>query len=528
MKPEPSVAHPTLARVIGPLTAAAIVVGTVIGSGVFKKPSTVALNVPYFGLALSVWIVTGLFVILGSLAYAEVAVLYPRAGGNYVFLREAYGRLAGFLWGWVEFWIIRSASIAALATVFTESLHDVLRIPAFQEAVGLAAGDVLGFWPRIATTVAMILVLALVNVRGVRWGGGLQVGVTFVKIGSLLAILALPVVALLIFGSGSPAAPTTDNLQPTWPQTWDGVLVSGLGSAFLGVWWAYHGWMNIAPVAEEVRRPQRDIPLALLTGVGLVMFLYVGANVAYYLILSGPEMAALQGTTTATAFTLRILGPLGAAAASAAVMCSVFGALNGNLLVGPRLLFAMGRDGLAPQWLQDLHPRFGTPVAATVVLAAWSCVLVIGVALLTVTGVLEANTSHFDALTNFAMFGSLTFETLAIASIFVFRYRYPAGERPYRCLGYPVTPLLYVLLPGFVLFNMAFDQQLQASAGVGFIVLGMIVYFVLGLGRRQPHAAIPTDPANGGPPSDQVCQPETGIRRSPPETTHSAHSGQGR
>src|SRR6202011_4226584 len=164
-----------LVRALGSITATAIVIGTVIGSGIFKKPQTVAENVPYFGLAALVWVGAGVLVMLGALAYAEVAALLPRAGGNYVFLREGYGRMAGFLWGWVEFWIIRSASLAALATIFTDSFHAILNSPAFREALGLQpGGGPLGFWAQRWLTVGVILGLAGVNVLGVRWGGGLQ------------------------------------------------------------------------------------------------------------------------------------------------------------------------------------------------------------------------------------------------------------------------------------------------------------------------------------------------------------------
>ncbi len=460
---------------MGPITAVAVVIGTVIGSGVFKKPQLIALSVPYFGLAALAWVGTGLFILLGALAYAEVAVLYPRAGGNYVFLREAYGRLAGFLWGWVEFWIIRAASIAALATIFTESLHDVLRNPVVQQAVGLGPGDVLGVWAQKGVTVAVILVLAAVNVRGVKWGGGLQVVVTVVKVASLSAIVAAPFVLWAFLRPDSPVAPRPAHLEPTWPTTWAAVPFAGLGTAFLGVYWAYNGWMNIAPVAEEVRDPRRSIPLALSVGVGTIIFLYLGANFAYYLILPGPEMAAVKDTTVATVFSMRLLGPLGAAVASAAVMCSVFGALNGNLLVGPRLLYAMGRDGLVPDALQTIDARSHTPALATWVLAAWSCLLVLGVAALNRSGVLTGEPLDFDVLTDFAMFGSLTFETLAVVSIFVFRFRLPNAERAYRCPGYPVVPLLYVLLPAFVLTSMAIEQTLQVAIGLGFIAAGAAV-----------------------------------------------------
>jgi amino acid transporter len=464
--------------------ATAVVVGTVIGSGIFKKPQSVAEHVPHFGLAALVWVMGGVLVLLGALAYAEVAVLLPRAGGNYVFLREAYGRLAGFLWGWVDFCIIRSASLAALATIFTESLHDILRNEAFQQAIGLPPGTQLGFWWQRLLTVSILLLLAAVNIRGVRWGGLVQLLITLVKIGSLVAIALLPFLVLASW-IAAPVMPRFDYLRPLWPDDWRQVSLSGLATAYLGVLWAYHGWQNIAPVAEEVRHPQRNLPLALLGGVAIVITLYLGANLAYYLVIPRPEMAQLKETTVATDFSLRLLGPLGAAAASAAVMCSVFGALNGNLLVGPRLLYAMGEDGLAPRALGVVHARYHTPALAILVLAVWSALLVVTVATLTQVGWLEESKSHFDRLTDFAMFGVVIFETLAVVSIFVFRRRWPDAERPYRCLGYPWVPALYVILPACVLVNMFLQQQAESLAGLAFIALGATVYGVLGLGRTR-------------------------------------------
>ena len=464
--------------------ATAVVVGTVIGSGIFKKPQSIAAHVPHFGLAALLWVLGGLLVLLGALAYAEVTVLLPRAGGNYVFLREAYGRLAGFLWGWVDFCIIRSASLAALATIFTESVHDILRNEAFQKAVGLPSGTHLGFWAQRLLTVSVLALLAWVNIRGVRWGGLVQLLITLIKVGSLAAIAVLPFVVLASWLS-APTMPDFGNLRPVWPDDWRQVSLGGLGSAFLGVLWAYHGWQNIAPVAEEVRQPQRNLPLALLGGVAIIITLYLAVNLAYYLVIPRVEMAELKQTTVATAFSLRLLGSLGAAAASAAVMGSVFGALNGNLLVGPRLLYAMGEDGLAPRGLGVVHARYRTPALAIAVLASWSALQVVTVAFLTWMGWLEESKSHFDRLTDFAMFGAVIFETLAVVSIFVFRRRRPDAERSYRCPGYPLVPALYVLLPAFVLVNMFRNETVEACAGVGFIALGAVVYGVLGLGRSR-------------------------------------------
>jgi APA family basic amino acid/polyamine antiporter len=488
----PSSASPSgLVRALGPILGTAIVVGTVIGSGVFKKPQQVALNVDYFGLTIGVWIAGGIFVMLGALTYAEVVVLYPRAGGSYVLLREAYGRLVGFLYGWVDFFVIRSASIAALATIFTESFNDVLKNEALQQTVGLPAGTHLDFWAQRGLTATIIIGLALVNVLGVKWGGVLQLCITLVKVGSLLTIIVLPFAAYAAAtADANVPAPDPTLLRPVWPSSVNAIdmkMLVGLGAALLGVQWAYHGWQNIGPVAEEVRHPQRNIPLSLLLGVGIIMALYVGANVAYSLILPRPAMAGMTDTPVVTQFGLTLLGPLGVAAASAAVMCSVFGALNGNLLVGARLPYAMSEDGLAPRALSAVHPRFHTPMIAILVLMTWSVFLVVAAAVGTEVGLLDPKESHFDLMTDFAMFGALIFETLAVLSIFVFRRRYPNAARPYRCIGYPVVPALYILFPLYVLTCVFLGSPMKALVGVGFIGLGALVYYALGLDRKRGH-----------------------------------------
>lgn len=500
-----SPSSPALVRGLGPVLATAVVVGTIIGSGIFKKPSLVAEKLPEFHLVAAVWILGGLLALLGSLAYAEVAVLYPKAGGNYVFLREGYGRLAGFLWGWVEFWIIRGGSIAALATIFSESLHDILRNHAFQQATGLALGsNPLGFWAQKGLTVATILALALVNVRGVRWGGVLQLFITLVKVASLLGIMALPFVVALWTSESAPSGPPATG-SARLEQV---VSVGGFLTALLGVLWAYHGWMNITPVAEEVKDPQRNLPLAILAGTAIIIFLYLGANWSYHAVIPREELAmmkelspeemarrrALLGAeaaedydkTVAIGFSRHLLGPIGAAVAAAAVMCSVFGALNGNLLVGPRVLYAMGEDRLAPRALGAIHGRYRTPAVAILVLGGWAATLVLAVAVLTYSHHLPADKPHFDILTDFAMFGATTFETLAVATIFVFRRRFPDRHRPYRCWGYPFVPILYCSILAAVVVNTFVNQTREALIGLGFITVGAVVYFWIEGRRGRP------------------------------------------
>lgn len=495
----------SLPRVLGPWIATAIVVGTVIGSGVFVKGRKIADNVPEFGLVMAAWVLGGLLALLGGLALAEVAVLFPRAGGNYVFLREGYGRCAGFLWGWVEFWIIRSASIAALATMFTESFHDVLRQALHPDAKEKL--EVLTFWPRQLLTVSVIAGLTVLNVRGTRLSGAVQFGITLLKVASLLFIIALPFAVYALVAEPT-YPPKVAHLSPAVPQNFLGINWSGFGVALVGVLWAYNGWMNIAPIAEEVKEPQRNIPVSLLAGVFILIALYCGANFAYHLVLPRDAIVAkdaeghLSSTPLATQFVSVLVGPVGVLIASAIVMTSVLGALNGNILVGPRLLYAMGRDRLAPPSFALLHARYRTPALAIVVMSGWSALLVLCVGALTQyrlpvipLGFTEldlnvpAGKSPFDIMTDYVIFGSATFETLAVATIFVLRRKVPPTpeNRPYRCPGYPVVPALYVAIMGAVLVNMFVspEQRTEALVGVGFIAAGAAVYAIFLRGR--PH-----------------------------------------
>jgi amino acid transporter len=497
-----------LKRVLGPWMATAVVIGTVIGSGVFKKPHAVAQQLTDFGLIMLAWVLVGVLAFFGSLILAEIAIIHPRAGGNYVFLREGYGRWAGFLWGWVEFWIIRSGSIAALATVFSETFHDLLRY--ITEVEGSA--KVLTFWEERGVTVTVIAVLAVVNARGTVLGGGLQLLITAVKILSLLGIALLPFVFLALRRESPVDAGL---LEPVWPEDVSAIDWSRFGAAMVGILWAYHGWMNLAPMAEEVKDPNRNLPLAFLTGTLVVMALYLSVNLAYHLVVSRPDMISqCANTPVATVFSVRLLGQTGLLLASLAVMISVFGALNGNLLVGPRLLFAMGRDGLAPRSLAQLHPRFGTPAYAQAVLTGWSIVLVLGGAFY--VGLAESKATYFafrdmllnwsfseeqigwiservfvtkglfDVFTDYAMFGAVSFETLAVASIFVCRRQYPVGQvqLPYRCWGYPWIPIFYVAVMSAVLVNMFVTKTLESLVATCFIGVGAVVYVTVFAWRR--------------------------------------------
>jgi amino acid transporter len=475
---------PRLLRVLGPWTATAIVIGTVIGSGVFKKPYEVAKNVPDFGLAISAWVLVGLLAMFGALVLAEVATLLPRAGGNYVYLRESYGRLFGFLWGWTDFWMIRSGSIAALAWIFSESIHDIIR-----QARDLPAGaTVLSFWELQALTIAVIMALAFVNVLGVRWGGLLQFLVTLVKISSLIGVILLPFL-VLGFTNNPQNPPRLSNITPAWPSDWGNFEWGRYGAAMVAVIWAYHGWMNIGPVAEEIKNPQRNLPIALIVGVTTLILLYVGANVAYYLVIPQPQIIAHPDTAVATQFSIRLLGPVGGIIIATAIGISVFGALNGNILVGPRILYAMGQDKMLPQWFGVLHARWSTPVFATIVEAIWSALLLVIVGVAYRMGEFgppddPRTKAPFDITTDYAMFGAIALDTLAVMSIFILRMRMPNAPRPYRCLGYPVVPAIYGLVMLAVWINMFSTQKDESVTGTGFLLAGVAVFAIF-LWRRK-------------------------------------------
>ena len=476
-----------LPRVLGPWMAGAIVVGTVIGSGVFKKGQNVAERVPETGPALLVWVFGGLLALFGSLALAEICVLFPRAGGNFTFLREGFGRFVGFLWGWIDLGIIRSCSIAALASMFAEGLADVLK--------QLNSGEpLLHFWPQQVLACFVIAALGHLNAEGTRLGARFQVFLTALKVGSIAGIIILP--ALIIFAVELPAhPPQLAKLRPVWPADWAMFDVGKYLAAMVAVLWAYHGWMNVGPVAEEVRDPGRNIPLSLLGGVLALIALYVGANFAYLTVIPSAEMANLKHTAVSTEFGLRLLGPAGAVLASAILMLSVFGSLNGNLLVGPRTLLAMARERMVPARLAALRPRTETPALATAALTAWSITIVIGGALLTQYRLpnigfggssfdpnLPAGKPLFDVLTDLAVFGVVGFESLVIAALFRFRRLYPVEtvKLPYRCPGFPVVPAIYLIAMAGVFINMFASEDLRGGAvfGAGFLACGAVVYWL--------------------------------------------------
>jgi amino acid transporter len=477
-----------LPRVLGPTAALCLIVGSVIGSGIFVVPARVASEVPAIGGIALGWIVGGLFSLAGALTLAELGAMLPDAGGPYVYLRKAYGDVPAFLFGWTEFLVIRTGSVATLASAFAMYFAQLVAAPP-------------GLHPQIwqaGVTIAAMSLVAIINVVGTRLGAGVQVAGTVLKLGALSAMMVLP----FVLGQAS-----TSRLSPMWPQAIDASFLKGLMAAMVGILWAYDGWVNASEMAEEIRDPGRNIPWALALGMAILIAVYLGMTLVYHTVLSMPEMAAAatapRGTprVVAAVFCQRLLGSPGLVAISLLVMASTLISLNGNAMSGPRAYFAMARDGLFPRRLCRIHPRFQTPANAVLAQAAWSIALtVLGTIPIVVapprssTGLpaplLAAwTTLHsrplYDVLYGFVIFGGTVIYTLTITSVFVLRYRFPDFPRPYRTWGYPVTPLVYVAASFYLMASMLSESSSESFAGLGIILLGLPAYLLLYRGSRR-------------------------------------------
>lgn len=441
-----------LRRELGLWAATAIVVGTVIGSGIFLVPKDMILHVGSPAIVLAVWVAGGLLSLAGALSYAELAAALPEAGGEYVYLREAYGPLWGFLYGWTQFWVARGGSIATLATAFflylsnfypaLEGVFYTLPLPIGPRGTPLAIqyGQLLA--------VGVILLLAAVNYLGVRFGGGVQVAVTIVKLGLIAALIAVGLGAgkgdLAHFGASIPAP---------------GGL-AGFFAALVAALWAYDGWNNVSMVAAEIRRPQRYLPVALVAGTSLVMATYLLTNLAYFYVLRGEQVAASD--RVAAEMMRAVMGDWGAGAVSLAAMVSIFAALNGSLLSGARVPYAMARGGLFFRSFARIHPQFRTPSVSILGLALWGSVLVFS--------------GRYEDLFRYVIFASWLLYGMTAAAVIVLRRRRPDLPRPYRTPAYPVLPALFVVGAAAVIWSSLSNFPRESLLGLALILLGLPYY----------------------------------------------------
>jgi len=431
-----------LLRRLGFRESFAIVVGSMIGTGVFLKTAVMAQEAGSPSYVLLAWLAAGLLSLMGALAYAELGCLFPAAGGEYVFLRKAYGPLTGFLYGWTRFWIASPGSIAAYAIGSVTFLESFLPLVDHRSEIAIA----------------IIFFFTILNCFSVQFGGAVQTAMTAVKVLMIFTLAA----SILTLGAGTSWDHLSSAAAPGWKS------LSGFGAAVIAALWAFDGWNNLSMAAGEIRDPDRAIPRAFGFGVMAVLFLYLAANVAYFYALPFTEIVTANSTLypdalpTATKAALQSFGGAAVAILSIAFVFSALGAMNGTILTGARVPFAMARDGLMWSLLGEANARTHSPVASTVIQGLWACVLAVS--------------GSFDQLTNCIVFSSWIFYALATLSLFRFRRTLPAPA--YRTPAFPWPPIIFVACALLLMLNSLWTMPKESLAGLGIIAMGVPVYFL--------------------------------------------------
>jgi APA family basic amino acid/polyamine antiporter len=442
-----------LKRVLGPWAAASIVVGTVIGSGIFLVPRTMIQRVGTVELVFAVWVVGGLLSLAGALSYAELAAALPEAGGEYAYLREAYGPMWGFLYSWTQMWVAKSGSIATLATgffLYLANFFPPLDVVFYTLPLPLGPhGGPLEIRYGQLLAIVLIMLLGWLNYYGVKVGGNVQVVVTVIKV----ALIAFIIIAGLGFGHSPVASAAAGAIAP--------LTFTGFIAALVAALWAYDGWNNVSMVASEIKEPQKNLPRALIGGTLAVIGIYLLANSAYFHVLLPAEVAG--ATRVAADMMQKILGSPGASAVSIAAMISIFAALNGSILTGSRVPYAAARQGYFFSAIGRVHPQHHTPGVSILVLCLWSSLLVLS--------------GKYDDLFNLVIFASWIMYGMTAAAVLVLRRKRPELYRPYRTVGYPLVPVLFILGAFVLILSTAFDRPRESVLGIALILLGLPFYF---------------------------------------------------
>lgn len=488
-----------LIRGLGLAAAIAIILGNVIGTGVFLKARVMTCNVGSPGWVMAAWIFAGFLSLAGALSYAELAAMKPKAGGEYVFLRDAYGKIPSFLYGWMQIFIAKTGSQAAVAVVFAIGLNDfldgalkrvllrfnVLGDPfAINTLAKLSEQQESSLWFSYELTtlqivaVMMIVIFTTLNCAHVSFSGQVAKALTVVKV-SLIAMIAIGAFVFVtgsdfshfsMLASGGTCEEVSDSVRFGAPGY---SFLAGFAAAMLGALWGYDGWNNLTLVAGEVQQPKRNLPIALIGGTAAIMVLYVLVHIAYFYVLDPTQVASVSKessvgkavvekffagdvTSFATGFAVSLF--------TVGLMISSIGTLHTSILSGARVPYAMARDGVIFKSFGRLSAT-RVPVAALVFQGVWACLLAVS--------------GSFDTLTDYVIFGSWIFYALVTSSIFVFRRRYPDAERPYRAFGYPVVPVLFILVAGWLLINTVISNPTNSLVGMGLIALGLPVYYYL-------------------------------------------------
>lgn len=453
-----------LPRRIGVWGATAVMVGVIIGSGIFRTPPDIARALGSPSLIIAFWLLGGLLALCGALTYAELAAMYPQSGGVYVFIREGFGRMPAFVFGWSYVLIMKPLGAAGIAVVFGEHMRALVGRDWYDAANYLDPGlgdritGVLGeAWSQQLTTCLMLLVLTLINVRGVRLGTRVAAALTTVKFLAVAAIMILP----LAMGEGR-----LGNLESTpAPMT----LYKAIVPVMAGVMWTYDGWSDVGAIAGEVKDPAKNLPRIYFMGTFAVIGLYVLVNISYMAVIPLAEMREM--TTIAPAMLERLVGGMAGTLAAGIVVVSTFGSTHGSIMTGARVTYQQSKDGLLFRFLSRVHPRYETPAVALWVQLVLSCTAV-------------ALVRTFDKLAGGYVFLMWMFFGLAALAVFVLRVRRPDVPRPYRCWGYPAVPAVFVLAAiGMTVLSVMEDPG-HSLVWLGIIAVGVPAYFVWSAVRK--------------------------------------------
>ncbi len=448
--------RPELARDLGVSQATAVVVGTIIGSGIFLVPAEMMQAVGSAKLVYLVWLVGGLLSFFGALTYAELGAMKPQAGGEYVYVRDAYGPLAGFLYAWTWFLIAKPASIATVTTGLVRILGTFPVCAFFSDPV-ISRPFLVSYGQLFA--IAATVLISLLNYLGIKKAGEFQLVFTVLKVAIILGIVLVG----FSYASGS-----WSHFAGAYGGAKGGI--AGFMAALVAALWAYDGWNDLNMVAGEIRQPERNIPIALVAGVAAVGALYMLVNAAVQFVLPATAIAA-SPRPASDAIGL-VWGHFGAGIVSAAMAISMLVTLNGTIMSGARVPFAVARDRYFFSALAEVHPRFHTPSVAILVQAVLSIILLL-------LG------GSFRELFSLAIFAEWLFYMIAGSTVFIFRWREPQAARPYRVWGYPAVPALFVLASAFLLYYTFTDNLRNSALGVLVILAGIPVFYSFARRRSE-------------------------------------------
>jgi len=428
--------RPELVRALGLVDCVLLVLGAIIGSGIFLTPGGIARTTQSAAAVFFVWILGGVLTFCGALSYAELGAAYPRAGGIYVFLREAYGRTTAFLFGWCVFFVMVAGSIATLASAFAIYLRYLVPMPPLASKL---------------CAVAAIMILSLINCLGVRSGALVQNLLATIKIGSLIGIA----IVLFLSSKGS-----VQNVSSS-PGTFSSTPWSALGIAMIAVLWAYDGWHLLTFAAGEVRNPKKNLTTGLLLGTLSVMLLYLVVNLSYMYVL--PFRMLTDSSRVASDALEHAIGPVGGTIVALAILISITGAMNSNVLGGPRVFYAMARERLFFRGVAYIHPRYSVPTVSIVLNGIWA-------SFLTMVG-------SFERLFSYVIFVSWIFYAMGAAAVIVLRHKQPGVERPYKTWGYPAVPVLFCLIAAAIVLNAIVNDFNNSFWGLLVVAAGLPAYF---------------------------------------------------